>query len=126
MQPEGACDALQSDLLLGLRPPSGKSRYCVVALFNRGCIFVQSRLQHSAAPDMTSAEAFAFSFAAIMADVIRGRICDFGFASAVQDPSPILTDNDAIKRIASNAGSEKRSLMVLRRLAFRSAPHRAM
>ena len=51
-------------------------------------------------------------------DVIRGRICDFGFASAVQDPSPILTDNDAVKRIASNAGSAKRSLVVLRRLAF--------
>ena len=58
------------------------SRYCVIALFNRGCIFVQSRLQHSAAPDITSPEAFAFSIAAIMADVIRGRICDFGFASA--------------------------------------------
>ena len=94
------------------------SRYCVVALFNRGCIFVQSRLQHSAAPDITSSEAFAFSIAAIMADVIRGRICEFGFASAVQDASPILTDNDAVKRIASNAASAKRSLMVLRRLAF--------
>ena len=68
--------------------------------------------------NITSSEAFAFSIAAIMADVIRGRICDFGFASAVQNPSPILTDNDAVKRIASNAGSAKRSLMVLRRLAF--------
>ena len=36
----------------------------------------------------------------------------------MQDASQILTDNDAIKRIASNAGSAKRSLMVLRRLAF--------
>jgi hypothetical protein len=94
------------------------SRYCVVALLNRGCIFVQSRLQHSAAPDITASEAFAFSVAAIMADVIRGRMCDFGFASAVQHPTPILTDNDAVKRIASNAASAKRSLMVLRRLAF--------
>ena len=94
------------------------SRYCVVALFNRGCIFVQFRLQHSAAPDVTSSEAFAFSIAAIMADVIRGRICDFGYASAVQEPSPIFTDNDAVQLIASNAASAKRSLMVLRRLAF--------
>ena len=81
------------------------SRYCGVALFNRGCIFVQSRLQHSAAPDITSSEAFAFSIAAIMADVIRGIICDFGLARIVQDASSILTDNDAVKRIASNAGS---------------------
>jgi hypothetical protein len=94
------------------------SRYCVVALLNCGCIFAQSRLQHSAAPDITASEAYAFSIAAIMADVIRSWMCDFGFASAVKAPSPILTDNDAVKLIASNAASAKRSLMVLRRLAF--------
>jgi hypothetical protein len=53
-----------------------------------------------------------------MCDVIRGRLCDFGFASSVSEPSPICTDNDAVERIASNAASAKRSLMVLRRLAF--------
>jgi hypothetical protein len=94
------------------------SRYCVIALFNRGCIFAQSRLQHSAAPDITSSEAYAFSVAAIMCDVVRGRIADLGYASAIKDPTPIMTDNDAVRRIASNAGSAKRSLMVLRRLAF--------
>jgi hypothetical protein len=94
------------------------SRYCIVALLNRGCIFAQSRLQHSAAPDITASEAYAFSVAAIMADVIRGRLCDFGLASSVSMPTPILTDNDAVQRIAVNAASAKRSLMVLRRLAF--------
>jgi hypothetical protein len=94
------------------------SRYCIVALLNRGCIFSQSRLQHSAAPDITSSEAYAFSVAAIMADVIRGRLIDFGFASSVIMPTPILTDNDAVQRIAVNAASARRSLMILRRFAF--------
>ena len=94
-----------------------QSRYCVYVFLNHGCVFAASRLQHSVAVDITASEAFGFSIAAIMAEIVRGYIEDLGMASATVQATPIVTDNDATMRIASDAASAKRALHILRRLA---------
>ena len=94
-----------------------QSRYCVYVFLNHGCVFGTSRLQHSIAVDITASEAFGFSIAAIMAEIIRGYMEDLGMASATAQAAPIVTDNDATMRIASDAASAKRALHILRRLA---------
>ena len=52
-----------------------------------------------------------------MAEVVRCRLEDLGFAYAIVDPTLIFTDNDATLRIASDAASAKRAMHILRRLA---------
>ena len=94
-----------------------QSRYCVYVFLNHGCVFGTSRLQHSIAVDITASEAFGFSIAAIMAEIIRGYMEDLGMASATAQAAPIVTDNDATMRIASDAASAKRALHILRRFA---------
>ena len=77
-------------------------------------MFGTSRLQHSIAVDITASEAFGFSIAAIMTEIVRGYLEDLGMASATAQATPIVTDNDATMRIASDAASAKRALHILR------------
>ena len=72
---------------------------------------------YSVAVDITASEAFGFSIAAIMTEIVRGYLEDLGMASATAQATPIVTDNDATMRIASDAASAKRALHILRRLA---------
>ena len=44
-----------------------------------------------------------------MAEIVRGYIEDLGMASATAQATPIVTDNDATMRIASDAASAKRA-----------------
>ena len=92
------------------------SRYCVYAFLNGGPIWGKSKKQHSVATDITDAESFAYSVAAIMAEVLRGRMEDVGLQNMLLDATLIATDNDATLRIASDAASAKRALHILRRL----------
>jgi hypothetical protein len=96
---------------------SVRSRYCMIVFLNgRAPIYHQSRLQHSGSSDITDAESFAYSVGAIMAEVIRGRIEDSGYAILTAMPTVIATDNDATLRIASDAASAKRAMHILRRM----------
>ena len=52
-----------------------------------------------------------------MTEIVRGYLEDLGMASATAQAAPIVTDNDATMRIASDAASAKRALHILRRLA---------
>ena len=93
-----------------------RSRYCVIAFLNGAPIYHQSRLQHSGSSDITDAESFAYSVGAIMAEVIRGRLEDSGYAILTELATVIATDNDATLRIASDAASAKRAMHILRRM----------
>ena len=93
-----------------------KSRYCVIAFLNGAPIYHQSRLQDSGSSDITDAESFAYSVGAIMAEVIRGRLEDSGYAILTELATVIATDNDATLRIASDAASAKRAMHILRRM----------
>ena len=86
-----------------------QSRYCVYVFLNHGCVFAASRLQHSVAVDITASEAFGFSIAAIMAEIVRGYLEDLGMASATAQATPIVTDNDATMRIASGCTPRSRA-----------------
>ena len=92
------------------------SRYCAYAFLNGAPIWGKSKKQHSIAIDITDAESFAYSVAAVMAEVLRGRLEDTGFMHAILAATLICTDNDATMRIASDAASAKRALFILRRL----------
>ena len=92
------------------------SRYCAYAFLNGAPIWGKSKKQHSIAVDITDAESFAYSVAAVMAEVLRGRLEDIGFMRAILEATLICTDNDATLRIASDAASAKRALFILRRL----------
>ena len=94
-----------------------RSRYCILAFLNYGCIYSLSRLQHSIAVDITESEAFGYAIAAVMAEVLRGYMEDLGLGAELEQLTPIVTDNDATLRIASDAASAKRALHILRRFA---------
>ena len=51
-----------------------------------------------------------------MAEVIRGKIEDNGYALLTELATVIATDNDATLRIASDAASAKRAMHILRRM----------
>ena len=106
------CFFIMTDADLALR-----SRYSVWAFLNRGPILVRARLQHSTAVDITDSESFGFSIGAVNAEVIRGKLEDLGYAEIVEQETVIGTDNDATLRIASDAGSAKKALFLMRRLA---------
>ena len=92
------------------------SRYCVYAFLNGAPIWGKSKKQASVAMDITDAESYAYSVAAVMAEVLRGRLEDIGLMDILLDATLIATDNDATLRIASDAASAKRALHILRRL----------
>ena len=94
-----------------------RSRYMVIVFLCGGPIYAQSRLQHSAAYDITDSESFAYSIGSIMADVVRGRLEDMGYAQLTVEPCAIGGDNDATLRIAADAASAKRGLHIMRRIA---------
>ena len=94
-----------------------RSRYMVIVFWGGCPIYAQSRLQHSAAYDITDSEAFAYSIGSIMADVVRGRIEDMGYAELTEHATIIGGDNDATLRIAADAASAKRGLHIMRRIA---------
>ena len=94
-----------------------RSRYMVIVFLCGAPIYAQSRLQHSAAYDITDSESFAYSIGSIMADVVRGRLEDFGYAQLTVEPCVIGGDNDATLRIAADAASAKRGLHIMRRIA---------
>ena len=93
-----------------------KSRYSVWLYLNGGPIKVISRMQHSIASDITDSEAFGFGIAAVLCEVVRGRLDDMGASYCTIHATGIGTDNDATRRIAADAASAKRAQHIMRRL----------
>lgn len=52
-----------------------------------------------------------------MAEVLRGYMEDLGLAAELEQLTPIVMDNDATLRMASDAASAKRALHIPRRFA---------